>query len=129
MMNFKKTISNIKETINHKLVDKKILNEMSTVCKKNDGFGFIAQIYSKDHNPPHIHITETNKKELGKILITVTTPKNIADIKEYEGSIDNEIKKKIVKWANSKSKYNILNWDRAKIAWEDNHEEDDVVFS
>ena len=129
MMNFKKTISNINETINHKLVDKKILNEMSTVCKKNDGFGFIAQIYSKDHNPPHIHIAETNKKELGKILITEKTPKNIADIKEYEGSIDNEIKKKIVKWANSKSKYNILNWDRAKIAWEDNHEEDDVVFS
>ena len=127
-MNFKKTISNINETINHKLVDKKILNEISTVCSQDDGLGFIAQIYSKDHNPPHIHIAETNKKELCKILITEKTPKNNADITEYEGSIDKEKKKKIVKWANSKSKYNILNWDRAKTAWEDNHEEDDVVF-
>ena len=127
MKNFKEFLNESREKINHKLVDLKILNEMSTICRKKDGFGFIAQIYSNDHNPPHIHISDTDGKELGQIYITNKIPQKIEDILVYKGNVDKVIDK-IVEWANRKSKYLIMNWNRAKQTGEDNHSDDEVKF-
>lgn len=127
MKSFKELLKETTENINHKLVNMKILNEMSTVCKKSDQAGFIAQIYSKDHNPPHMHIFNMSNKELGEIYITEKQPKSKKDIIVYKGNINETIKEYIYQWSVKKSKRGINNWESAKFAWEINHSEDDEI--
>ena len=127
MKSFKDFLIEAKENISHKLVDMKIINEMATVCSKSEKYGFIAQIYSRDHNPPHIHIFNTEGKELGQIYITEKRPNLKKDIIIYKGNVDIVIDN-ILKWAKGKSKLGIQNWNRAKQAWIDNHKDEDIKF-
>ncbi len=62
------------------------LLEMARVCKKLDGFGFIAEIYSNEHDPAHIHIKDYDNKELGQILLTDEIPQTKDDIQVYKGN-------------------------------------------
>ena len=115
------------EQANHKLVDMKILNEMSTVCKKSEQAGFIAQIYSRDHSHPHMHIFDMSNKELGEIYITEKQPKSKKDIITYKGKIPEDIKENILVWSKKKNKYKTNNWDSAKSLWEMNHSDDEEI--
>ena len=96
-----------------------ILFEMSTVCKKSDGFGFILTINSDDHDPAHMHMFDLNDKLITKILIPTNKPNTISDIKIYKGSqdINNELKKSILQWFKGKNKLGINNWLRCVDIW------------
>lgn len=119
MKSFKEFLIETKERINHKLVDMKILNEMSTVCPKRLGYGFILQIYSDDHEPAHMHMLDLNGNEITRILLSDKIPTKIIDIVEYpkDPKINNDQKRLILKWAKGKSKTNTNNWIRSIDIW------------
>ena len=112
MKTFREFLIEAKERINHKLVDMKILNEMSTVCPKRLGYGFILQIYSDDHEPAHMHMSDLIGNEITRILLTDKIPTKITDINEYpkDHKINNDQKRLILKWAKGKSKLGFNNW-------------------
>jgi hypothetical protein len=98
------------------------LNEMATVCKKNDGYGIVIKVYSGDHEPPHAHLFDTSREELGRFEITDDPPEDIEEIifiDETENLLSKH-KWAIVEWANSKRKgTNIYNWEYLNVIWED----------
>jgi hypothetical protein len=92
------------------------LVEMATVCHRDDGFGFIGIINSKDHNPPHIRIYDLNgRDELGQIYLNSNIPQSIHDIETYKGDVDG-VKRNIVKWANE-SNDGVNNWLHSFRLW------------
>jgi hypothetical protein len=101
------------------------LNEMATVCGKEDGFGIIIQIHSADHPPAHAHVLDTSKNPLGKLLLTESSPQSDADIKEYQpdkyGYFDADTKKTILRWSKANGKYSINNWRRSLTVWDSAH--------
>jgi hypothetical protein len=101
-----------------------LLVEMATVCSKRMGFGFIGIIYSNDHDPPHMHICDLDKKELGQIYLNPDVPQSSDDIVTYKGNV-NGVKKNIVKWANSKDNMNFNNWLGAIYIW-NTYQEDQI---
>ena len=77
-----------------------VLREMSGICKKSDGFGFYAQIWSDDHDPPHFHIADDDNIHLKKqrILLTDNEPQKVEDIIMYKNNIiTNSLKHKVIK--------------------------------
>ena len=107
--------------------EKQPLDEMATVCSKDDGYGMILEVYSNDHgvignkaNPAHAHLKATDGKYLGKFAITDQPPRSDMYVFDYDKShlIPPEFKKKLVVWA--KAKYNrspVTNWWFLKNIW------------
>ena len=110
---------------------KQLLIEMSTVCPKKDNFGFIARIFSNDHNPPRIHIFDFSENEICRVLITDKKPNALDDLKTL--SVDDarafsKIREKILEFANSRNRYGFNNWDFLKATWESYHAEEKVKY-
>ena len=49
--------------------------DVLTICHEKHGFGFVAKLYSNDHNPPHFHVETLDGKVIAKIEITENAPK------------------------------------------------------
>ena len=99
-------------------LDSNKLNEIGTVCRLADGYGMIIVVYSDDHAPAHAHILNKDRKEIGKFEITKNKPNTINDIIEVQCEIPIEFKKKIFKWSQSKTRFNISTWKNLQIAWD-----------
>lgn len=102
------------------------LQEMSYPCKKSDGYGMILEIRSTDEHgeignkdtPAHAHVYDTNKKEVGEIIITVNRPKTPKEVIAYRSVLPDGYTKKICKWANDKNKeMDVFNWTYLKSEW------------
>lgn len=110
---------------------KELLIEMSVVCSKQDGFGFIARINSNDHNPPHVHITDTSGVKICKLQITKKKPKSKSELVFL--SIDNQevlnqITKNLIKWIETPTKYGLDRWLFLKETWESYHTDENVIY-
>lgn len=106
---------------------KELLVEMSVVCSKTDGFGFIARINSNDHSPPHIHITSTSGEKICKLQVTKHKPKTKNDLtflKIDNQELLNQISKNLVKWINTDTKYGLDRWLFLKETWDSYHTND-----
>jgi hypothetical protein len=90
-----------------------ILSEEGTVIKKREGLGFVVEIHSREHNPPHAHIIDMENQLIGIFEITVNPPASFNDIKSFRITVSNDVKKKIFQW----SLKNKDNWKSLKIAW------------
>jgi hypothetical protein len=111
--------------------ERKQLNEMATVCSKNDGYGMIIEVYSEDHgilgdksNPAHAHIKSTDNIYLGKFAITDQPPRDAVYVFDCDKDkvIPGEYKKKITKWAKDKyHKSAVTNWFILKTFWNGLH--------
>ena len=100
------------------------LTAMSVICPKLKGYGFVIYVYSNDHTPPHIHISEDlNTKDIAKVAITNETPRKKKDLVILDGSLTGAQKAALVQWANSPyvKGVNLSNWDNAKTVWIYNH--------
>jgi hypothetical protein len=103
------------------------LNEMATVCGKNDGYGMIIEVYSEDHGvlgsksePAHAHLKTAGNKYLGKFAITNQPPRAARYVFDCDKNnyIPPEYKETIVKWSKMKyRKSEVSNWAALKIAW------------
>lgn len=108
-----------------------LLLEMSVVCSKQDGFGFIARINSNDHNPPHVHITDTSGAKICRLLITKKKPSSKAELSFL--SIDNQellnqISRNLIKWIETPTKYGLDRWLFLKETWESYHTDEKVIY-
>jgi hypothetical protein len=111
--------------------ERKQLNEMATVCGKNDGYGMIIEVYSEDHgvlgdksNPAHAHIKSTDNTYLGKFAITDQPPRGARYVFDCDKNkyIPPEYKDNIVKWSKMKyRKLDVSNWSALKVAWSTLH--------
>lgn len=103
---------------------KEILSEMATVCKKNQGYGFILQIFSDDHDPAHVHMLDYNNQPITRILLT-DKPKTINDIYIYDNdpNISNNLKRKVLNWAQNNNNLGINNWLFSISIWNTFHDE------
>lgn len=110
------------------LIEREIIVEMSTICQAKHGFGFVAKLYSNDHNPPHFHVESLDGKKIAKIEITENVPKTFDDLKILKIQNQKEfdkIKKNLLKWC--KSERNGVNvWVHAKLVWDDYHADDNA---
>ena len=78
------------------------LTAMSVICPKLKGYGFVIYVYSNDHIPPHIHISEDlNTKDIAKVAITNETPRKKKDVVILDGSLTSSQKAALIQWANS----------------------------
>ena len=101
--------------------DASLLQEMATLCRKEDGYGIVIRIQSNDHDPAHAHLLTTDLKEISRFLITDNKPTKYSDVKEYKGDpeISPEYKKKIIKWIKDNHKRTgVNNWKRLWITWD-----------
>jgi hypothetical protein len=111
--------------------DKQPLNEMATVCGRNDGYGMVIEVYSEDHGvlgsksePAHAHLKTTDNKYLGKFAITNQPPRASRYVFDYDKNnyIPPEYKDNIVKWSRMKyRKQDVSNWAALKIVWSSLH--------
>lgn len=104
-----------------------LLLEMSVVCSKQDGFGFVARINSNDHNSPHVHILDTSGNKICKLQITKNKPKSKDDLvflKVDDEELLSKISKNLLKWINTPTKYGLDRWLFLKETWESYHTED-----
>jgi hypothetical protein len=111
--------------------EKQRLNEMATVCSKDDGYGMVIEVYSEAHgiignksNPAHAHLKTTDQKYLGKFAITDQPPRDSIYVFDCDKNklISSDFKKKIAKWA--KDKYQgsaVTNWFILKTLWNSLH--------
>jgi hypothetical protein len=107
------------------------LNEMATVCSKNDGYGMIIEVYSEDHgilgsktDPAHAHIKATDNKYMGKFAITDQPPRATRYVFDCDKNkyIPPEYKEAIVKWAKMNYRnQDVSNWSALKIVWNSLH--------
>lgn len=108
--------------------EKQQLNEIATICGKNDGYGMIIEVYSEDHgvigsssDPAHAHLKTTDNKYLGKFVITKYPPHAARYVLDCDKNkyIPPEYKKTIVRWSKMKyDKMKFLNWIALKLAWD-----------
>jgi hypothetical protein len=112
---------------NHLKEESTHLKEMALICRKEDGFGIVIEIYSEDHGilgdknqPTHAHIKTTDNQYLGKFAITKEPPRSFEYIFDCDKSniIPSSYKKIIVDWSSKKNKNNIKNWTALKFGWE-----------
>lgn len=108
-----------------------LLLEMSVVCSKQDGFGFIARINSNDHNPPHVHIIDTSGAKICRLLITKKKPSSKAELSFL--SVDNQellnqISRNLIKWIETPTKYGLDRWLFLKETWESYHTDEKVIY-
>ena len=94
--------------------------EEATVCHKNDGFGIIVMIFSKDHTPPHAYAFTNEMVFKGRFELRNSAPTNASSVVEYRDVIDPTIKTKIAAWAQG-TKMGVSNWLAAKIVWSSLH--------
>jgi hypothetical protein len=105
-----------------------IPDEIARVCRKEDGYGIIIEVRSKDRGrlgslrkPAYAHLFDTNMNPLGKFVITLSTPQKPSDIIWYlTDSPPAGYAENLVKWANS-SILEINNWIFAIRSWESCH--------
>jgi hypothetical protein len=103
------------------------LNEMATVCGKNDGYGMVIEVYSEDHgvlgsksDPAHAHLKNTDNKYFGKFAITNQSPRVARYVFDCDKNkfIPHEYKENIVSWSKVKyRKSEVSNWSALKLAW------------
>lgn len=108
-----------------------LLVEMSILCAKNDGFGFSARINSNDHNPPHIHITTYDGKNICKLKITEKKPETVGDLKFFDIKDEkslSKIKHNILDWINTQTRYGNDKWIFIKDTWVSYHMFEKVKF-
>jgi hypothetical protein len=101
------------------------IDEMATVCKKEDGYGIIIEVRSRDeHKRPHAHVKNLDGTKSGVIGITDKAPKNQGDIVVLSGTVDNDMKGKIVEWGkNMGGDPKMNNWERLIEEWKRFHPE------
>ena len=110
------------------LIEREIIVEMSTICQAKHGFGFVAKLYSNDHNPPHFHVETLDGKKIAKIEITENVPKTFDDLKilKIHSQKDfDKIKKNLLKWCSSE-RNGVKIWEHAKLVWDDYHVDDNA---
>lgn len=89
------------------------LNETATIITDS---GYQLDIYSNDHNPPHIHVLYDNK-EICKIEVMVSKPETIDDIIPYRSVITNKVKKDLLRLLNKNNEDSLPIWLVCKTAW------------
>jgi len=112
------------------------LNEIATVCEKDDGWGMVIEIHSDDYgllfdknNPAFARIKEHNGKYLGQFMITKEKPRSVDYVLDCDKKhiIPAEYKHKIVEWASKPSpRYDeedgiATNWGAIKASWKNLH--------
>ena len=103
--------------------------DVLTICHEKHWFGFVAKMFSNDHNPPHFHVESLDGKKIAKIEITENAPKIFDDLKILKILNQKEfdkIKKNLLKWCNSE-RNGVKIWQYAKLVWDDYHT-DDTAF-
>ena len=101
---------------------KQTLDEMATVCDKSKGFSFIVEVYSNDHNPPHMHFKYKDTNIVAKIAITDNMPRKVEDIEIINDVVLSKTQlKEIVKWASSDTGFSVPYWTAAQLAWTQLH--------
>lgn len=97
------------------------LHEMATVCSKNDGYGIVLKVYSRnEHNPPHMHLFDLSGNELGKVILTNKIPQSIDELQfdKDTKNLSSKVKNAIVKWGNAKDDFlDVPNWKIAINQW------------
>lgn len=104
--------------------------DVLTICQAKHGFGFVAKMYSNDHNLPHFHVESLDGKKIAKIEITENAPKIFDDLKILKIQNQKEfdkIKKNLLRWCSSE-RNGVKIWQYAKILWEDYHSNENVTF-
>jgi len=77
------------------------LYEMADVMSRDQNYGFLITVFSNVHNPPHAHVLDLNRNEIGQIEITKEPPKTVDEICLYRTkALPLKVKKSIVEWAN-----------------------------
>lgn len=102
--------------------------DVLTICHEKHGFGFVAKLYSNDHNPPHFHVEMLDGKIIAKIEITENVPKNFDDLKILKILNQKEfdkIKTNLLRWCNSE-RNGVKIWEHAKLVWDDYHVDDNA---
>ena len=51
--------------------------EFADIMSRDQNYGFLITMFLNDHNPPHAHVLDLKRKEIGQIEITKEPPKNI----------------------------------------------------
>ena len=112
------------------------LNEIATVCEKDDGWGMVIEIHSDDYgllfdknNPAFARIKDHNDKYLGQFMITKEKPRSVDYVLDCDKKhiIPAEYKHKIVEWASKPSpRYDeedgiATNWGAIKASWKNLH--------
>ena len=103
--------------------------DVLTICHEKHGFGFVAKMFSNDHNPPHFHVESLDGNKIAKIEITENAPKIFDDLKilKIHNQKDfDKIKKNLLRWCSSE-RNGVKIWQHAKLVWDDNHT-DDTAF-
>jgi hypothetical protein len=106
----KETVDKILTNLLNKAFDSQISYYKGKQIEKKELIEVInnlrVEIYSRDHNPPHFHITSNDNVINAKFLIK--------DCSLYEGSIGRKDKKKVEEWYNHIKTQLILQqvWDK-----------------
>lgn len=91
------------------------------VCFREDGYGVVIDIYSDDHNPPHMHVSLIGNRRIQcRYIITDTPPQSIRDLRLMKGDRDvfsTKIKNNVVCWANGTESSGVLTWKYVKAVW------------
>lgn len=111
-------------------LSERLLTEMSTVCPQKYGYGFVAKIYSNDHNPPHFHVETTSGELIAKIEIVNKQPETVGELiilemkdkKQYS-----KVKQNIISWINS-TNMDVNTWSFLKLVWNSFHSNETVIF-
>ena len=95
------------------------LLEMADIMSRDQNYGFLITVFSNDHNSPHAHVLDLNRKDMGQIEITNEAPKTVEDICLYRtASLPLKVKKSIVEWANQTDPdFNCPYWVTLKNFW------------
>jgi hypothetical protein len=104
-----------KDVIAAILAEQFLLNEEGTIIDKKKGLGFELIVHSREHDPPHAHIINLNRVDLGRVIISSEFPKSIEIIgKDF---ISPKFKKNLLEyltefpgeWIRIKEEWNRLN--------------------
>ena len=93
--------------------------EFADIMSRDQNYGFLITVFLNDHNPPHAHVLDLKRKEIGAIEITNEPPKTIDGICLYRTkALPMKVKKSIVEWANKiDPDFNCPYWATLKNFW------------
>lgn len=93
--------------------------EFVDIMSRDQNYGFLITVFSNDHNPPHAHVLDLNRNDIGQIEITKEPPKTMDEICLYQTkALPMKVKKSIVEWANKiDPDFNCPYWVVLKYFW------------
>jgi hypothetical protein len=94
------------------------------VCSKKQNYGFILLISTYDKDPI-LYMEDYSGNEITQIILG-HKPNNIDDIYIVDGQpeINNDLKTKLLEWANNNTSIGLNNWLYALQQWTNFHEGD-----